>query len=238
MKAGRLTCRMVIWVNLLSFNVLTFCSEEEKGLWGRKGVWGGKTRQNANICFQSMFVSIKIFCQIKEMNCCTVFEGWCNSFCSLWASTQLVSFCRLEELWFTVWGILTVGSQVLTLSKHSIGYLFLQGVFWQMAVAKKIHHPLDLHKMLAGGQLVLCVYIHLVLVVSSFFCAPGMKQFLLCSCWEWHRMNCIILSKVTAGTGSTGKTVQHRMKSHPTAQSPDVNMNWREKNRRTGKGQN
>lgn len=37
--------------------------------------------------------------------------------------------------------------------------------------------------------------------VSSLFCAPGMKQFLLCSCCEWHWMNCIILAKVTAGTG-------------------------------------
>lgn len=45
-------------------------------------------------------------------------------------------------------------------------------------------------------------------------------------------MNCIILAKVTAGTGSTGKTVQHRMKSHPTAQSPDVDMNWGEGLRR------
>lgn len=145
MKTGWLPCTMVIWVNLFSFNVLTFCSEEEKGLWGRKGVWGSKTRQNANICFQSVFVPIKMFCQIKEMNYCTVFGGWCNSFCSLWACTQLVSFCRLEELWFTVWGILTVGSQVLKLSKHSIDCLFFQGVFWQMMVAKEIHPAFHLH---------------------------------------------------------------------------------------------
>lgn len=50
-------------------------AEEEKGLWGRKGVRGSKTKQNANTCFQSMFVPIKIFCQIKEMNYYAVFKA-------------------------------------------------------------------------------------------------------------------------------------------------------------------
>lgn len=91
----------------VSFNKLSFCSEEEKGLWGRKGVWGSKTMQNASIFFQSVFVPIKTFCQMKEMNYRTVSGVWCNSIRSLWACSQLVSFCRLGELWFTVWGIWT-----------------------------------------------------------------------------------------------------------------------------------
>jgi len=45
-------------------------------------------------------------------------------------------------------------------------------------------------------------------------------------------MNCIISAKVTAGTGSTGKTVQCRKKSHPTVHSPAVDMNWRKKTRK------
>lgn len=125
------------------FNVF-FAVTRKRGCGEEKRMQGSKTRQNVSICFQSVFIPIKTFCQIKEINYCTVFGGWCNSFCSLWACSQMVSFCRLEELWFTVWGILTVGSQVLKLSKHSIGCLFFQGVFWQMVVAKKIHSAFHL----------------------------------------------------------------------------------------------
>lgn len=91
----------------VSFNILIFCSDEEKGLWGRKGAWGSETRQNASICFQSALVPTEAFCQIREMNYCTVSGVWCNSFRSLWVGSQLLSFCRLGELWFTVWGIPT-----------------------------------------------------------------------------------------------------------------------------------
>lgn len=45
-------------------------------------------------------------------------------------------------------------------------------------------------------------------------------------------MNCIIVAKVTAGTGSVGKTVQCKREYHPTAQSPAVVVNWKEKNRK------
>lgn len=51
-------------------------------------------------------------------------------------------------------------------------------------------------------------------------------------------MNCIILTKVTAGTRSMGKTVQCRRESHPTAQSPAVVMNWRKKKNNRKKKQN
>lgn len=126
MKTGWLTCRIVILVNLFPLTYLLFSSEEEKGLWGRKGVWGSKPRQNASVFFQSVFVPVKTFCQIKVMNYGTVSGVWCNSLRSLWACSPLVSFCRLGELWFTVWGIWTVGSQVLELSKHNVGHLFFQ----------------------------------------------------------------------------------------------------------------
>lgn len=39
----------------------------------------------------------------------------------------------------------TARSQVLELSKHNIGHLFFQDVFWQMAVAKEIYPAFHLH---------------------------------------------------------------------------------------------
>lgn len=90
----------------VSFNIL-LAVRRKRGCGEEKGCEVAKQGKMPAFSFSQCSYLLNNFAKSKTW-ITALFPGvWRNSLPSLWAFSQLVAFCRLGELWFTVWGIRT-----------------------------------------------------------------------------------------------------------------------------------
>lgn len=90
----------------VSFNIL-FAARWERGCREEKGCEIAKQGRMPAFSFSQSSYLLKHFAKSKRWITALFLESDATLFFSLWACSQLVSFCRLGKLWFAVWAIWT-----------------------------------------------------------------------------------------------------------------------------------